>query len=221
MADTDLPALVDPDRTLALGYVPAVARAHVRTLWMLDERLALIVARAGEPTLALMRLIWWRDALEALDERLPPAEPLLRACARLPGMRGHELAAMIGGWEAVLEDPELSDDTLAAHGWLRGATLFTLAASLLAPAVGEAASIERAGEGWAYVDLARLPAAHRRAAAMRARAEPPLAASLERRWPRGLRPLGALAATALAEARGLAGPRARALRILRHHLTGR
>lgn len=221
MDESAEPAITNPEVRLALGYAPAAARGGLATLFALDARLGGIVARAGEATIGLMRLVWWRDALAALDTAPAPAEPLLAACAELP-VAGERLAAMTAGWEALLDDPDLGEEAVAIHAAERGARLFGIAGALLG---GEDARLAGAGEGWALVDLARHLEAPARTAALLDRARAPLAAANATRWPRVLRMPGQLAVMAARDARGEAaetpGSRGRLLRIARFHMTGR
>src|SRR5262249_40968192 len=123
------PDLVDPERQLAVAHAPRLAQESLGTLFAIDERLGGIVARTREPSIALMRLVWWRDALVALDQAPRPAEPLLAAAAALrpDHVAGTEIAAMVEGWEALIDDPDLGAETLELHARERGARLFELA----------------------------------------------------------------------------------------------
>lgn len=214
---------LDPDRILALSYVPAKHRAAVGALWRLDAALGAALAGGREPMISRIKLAWWREALEKLDRAPAPAEPVLQALAGhvLPaGIAGAELAGMESGW-AVLASPEaLAADELAAYARDRGARLFRYTARLLGdPGTG----VDDAGEAWALVDLAR----H---CGTREDADIALGAARERvlprRWPSPLRPLGMLAilaardldpARAPWEARGAPG---RMWRMLRHRISG-
>jgi phytoene synthase len=214
-----------PERRLAVAHAHGAARAALATLFAVDERLGGIVARAKEPHIAMMRLVWWRDALAALDEAPPPAEPLLAAAAALRPDRlaGHELAALAEGWEPVLDDATLTEDTVAMHARLRGAGLFGLAGRVLG---GGDERLVDAGEGWALADLARNFAPAGRADALLEQARVPLERAMARRWPAALRPLGMLTALALQDARqgaqALRPPASpmRLVRLLAHRWTG-
>src|SRR3546814_11745882 len=72
---------LDPDRTLALSYVPAKHRPAVEALWRLDAALGAVLAGGREPLIGQIKLVWWRDALEKLDRERATAEPALRAVA--------------------------------------------------------------------------------------------------------------------------------------------
>ena len=207
----------DPERALALSYAVTGSDAAAAIL-ALDDRLAGIIRRTGEPLVGQMRLTWWREALERLDREPAPAEPVLQALAAivLPrGVTGAALASVVDGWEALLVDP-LDDAAMIAHAE-RGRVLFTS----IARAIGarDAAS-GMAGEGWALADLSLhlLDPAARCAAAALAHAR--LDAALRQRWSRAGRPLGALAHLARLDLRGHRRSPRRVFRLLFHRLTG-
>jgi 15-cis-phytoene synthase len=203
----------EAERALALSYAPADRRAGVEALLLLDGTLGGILRTTREPLVGQMRLTWWADALAALDERAPPAEPVLQALARdvLPrGVTGAELAGMVDGWEALLDEPA----DLATHAAARGGRLFAAAAQVL----GGEAPVAAAGEGWALSDLAGNLSDADEAARARALAAERLAAG-PRWWPGRLRALGALAL--LARMGGEPGSPRRVGRLAWHRLTGR
>lgn len=212
---------LDADRRLALAYVPAPRRPAIEALWRLDATLGAALARGTERRITQIRLAWWREALERLDEGPPPAEPLLQSLAGhvLPEVSGVELAAMEEGWSILLEGAP-DTEALEQHAVLRGRLLFRYTARLL----GGNGEAERAGESWALVDLARRSADPGEAQAALAAAR-----SLEDsgNWARRLRPLGMLSVLTRRDLeRGAGdferrGSPARMLRMLRHRLTGR
>jgi phytoene synthase len=212
---------LDPDRILALSYVPAARRVALAALWELDAALGAVLAGGREPMISRIKLAWWREALERLDRERAPAEPVLQALAEhvLPaGVTGAELAPMTEGWEALLSSEPLTGEELSLYARARGGTLFHHSARLLG---GE--PLTEAGEKWTLADLARHSnEADAEAAIAAARALPP-----SPRWPAQLRPLGMLAALAERdlepgrrrwEAQGSPG---RMLRMLRLRFTGR
>jgi phytoene synthase len=218
-----MPTDLDPDRTLALSYVPAKRRAAVGALWRLDSALGAALAGGREPMISRIKLAWWREALERLDREPAPAEPALQELEAhvLPtGIRGAELAAMEEGWAALASPEALTPDELTAYAQGRGARLFRLTANLLGD---PETAVREAGEAWALVDLARHCATSEDS-------DIALAAARERllpsRWPSKIRPLGMLAVLAARdldparppwEARGAP---ARMLRMLRHRISG-
>ena len=88
-----------------------------------------VVARSTQPALAAIKLAWWRERLEELDQGKVPAEPRLQAAAKelLPRhVTGHELAEIEAGWATLLQEQPETDVAIQ-----RGANLFKLAARLL------------------------------------------------------------------------------------------
>ena len=141
----------DLDRYLATLYAPAPARPALFALHALDLELAEVVRTTSESMVGLIRLAWWREALDRLDSRPPPAQPLLEALAErlLPlGVTGAMLAELETGFVALIEKP------LDARGHIeaRGGTLFALA-SRISGAEPESAKVT--GRLWALGELRR------------------------------------------------------------------
>lgn len=199
---------MNTDRDLVRLHWPLALRPAFDALFAIDDALAEVVGTAREPMLGVIKLAWWREALEKLDHQPAPAEPRLQAAAAelLPrGIGGKALAGLEDGWGALLE--EMPD---RARLRARGVLLFQFAARLLGE-TGE--GLREAGGLWAEVDLAR-------------RFGRPLPeAFVLSRAPRPLRPLTGLAALAARDARsGVLEPEAapgRAWTLIRHRLTGR
>lgn len=216
--------VTDPERALAVAYAPAKARPALAALFALDERMGGIVATTTEPMIGLMRLAWWREALEKLDRDPAPAEPLLREIADqiLPhGVLGATLGAIEDGWAALLDgDPPAR--AAARHGCERGRWLFDAAAAILG---AHDDRVRAAGEGWALADLAHRHSDRELRVVARERAAATLDALPRRRWPRAVRPLGMLATLARADV-AADGPRAqgsprRLARMLALYVSGR
>lgn len=215
--------LADPERALAVAYAPRVARDALTALFALDERFGRIVASTSEPMIGLMRLTWWREALEAIDRDPAPAEPLLRALAThvLPyGVTGAALAAIEDGWSALI-DGAADDAAIARHGRERGRKLFGATAMILG---AQDDRLLLAGEVWSLADLGfRHSQAPLRQAAL-ARADYLARHVRAGRWPVTARPLAALFVLARRDAAAGAraqGSPARLLRMLALRLTGR
>ncbi|HWH22478.1 MAG TPA: squalene/phytoene synthase family protein [Allosphingosinicella sp.] len=215
---------LDPDRILALSYVPGRVRSAVRTLWLLDAQLGSVVSRGGDPMIRRLKLAWWRDALTALDAAPAPAEPLLQAVAAevLPlGVAGAELAEMEEGWAVLLQEEALEPEEFETYASKRGALLFELTAQLMGGALR--AEQKSGGMAWALADLSRHSGEPDASAALDA-ARGRLKAST---WQSPLRPLGMLAALAARdaergiEAREPQGWPPRMLRMLKLRITGR
>jgi len=117
-----------------------------------------VVATSTDPKLGAIRLAWWRERLEALDEGAPtPAEPRLRAVVDElvgRGVTGDELSRLEDAWLPLLE-PFPWDAAQAEGLKLRGRILFGIGARLLGGDTQDAEDCEAAGALWSLVDGAR------------------------------------------------------------------
>lgn len=198
------------DRDLVRLYWPVELRGAFDALLAIDDAMGDVVAKATEPALAAIKLAWWRERLEELDQGTVPSEPRLQAAADellTRTISGASLAELEDGWASLLEaEPDL--ERVAD----RGAKLFALASSLLGSADPK---LDAAGR------IFGLASARRRGL----RRPLPPTAGLRYRFPAALRPLTALAALAARDLqRSKAEPEAtpgRAWALLRHRLTGR
>lgn len=214
---------LDPDRALAVTYVPGARRAAVKALWQLDVALGRVVSGGSEPMLRQIKLVWWRDALQKLGSGPAPAEPVLQALSDhviTAGLSGDELASLYEGWAVLLGEHALSEDELATYAAQRGGLLFSMSASLLDRHLTD--DQKKGGEAWALIDLSRHsgePDAGAATAAARQRI-------VRTAWPSELRFLGMLAVLASEDASSSGdfkrpGAPSRMARMLRHRLTGR
>ena len=137
---------------IALGYAPSRHRAALAALWNYDVRLGRVVATTTEAMIGQMRLTWWHDRMMALDKGEVSAEPVLAALYDVIhhyDVTGAMLAAIVEGWEELLEPMPLREDSLRAYAMKRGNVLFDLSARILGFDV--AADL---GAGWALIDFA-------------------------------------------------------------------
>ena len=173
-----------PWQRLALVYAPARARLPTLALLALDTRLAGIVRHSHEPSLAQLRLAWWREQLQVASAEWPRGEPLLMALKSWQG-RHAALVDLVNGWEYLTGAAPLppSDITVFAAG--RGEAFAGLAEVVGA----ETAPAMKLGRQWALADLA-VHVAHpeERETALRLLA----AAGPAARVSRALRPLAVL-----------------------------
>lgn len=184
-------------------------------MFSIYDALGDVVVRSTEPRLGAIKLAWWRERLEELDQGgAPPAEPRLRAVAAelLPrGIRGSEMADLEAGWAAWLEQ----GPDHGAYFPEVGVHLFRLGARLLGVETDDP-MLATAGRLFASVEVAR-----------RGLLEQGKSWPSPMRAPRRLRPLTMLAALSARDLkRGGApfepeGTPARAWTLLRHRLTGR
>ena len=113
-----------------------------------------VVRTSSDPLLGQIRLAWWRERLEELDQAIVPAEPRLKAVAEalIPaGVSGRDAAALEGGWLKLFAPFPWNVSVVEAI-WFRGRLLFGLGAKLLGRTDDR---IEAAGGYWAVVDAAR------------------------------------------------------------------
>ncbi len=195
-------------------------------MFLIDGAMGEVVRTTREPMLGPIRLAWWRERLEELDEKPgAPAEPRLQQVERelIPrGLSGHDLAGLEPGWLRLFDPFPWGIETSEAI-WLRGNLLFGLGARVLGERTDE---IQAAGGLWALADIARhcTDAGSRDMLLSQARGFAKALAGA--RFPARLRPLSMLAALAVRDCRTGApfeaeGTPARAAAMLRHRLGGR
>ena len=143
------------DLDLALHYIPRPQRQLVADLFALDAALGNVVRTTREPMVGRIRLAWWRERLQEIDQGIVPAEPKLEAIARLVAatrLTGALLAELADRWEPLLDDFPWRGDTIGAVAG-RGASLFGFVSIVLG---GDRPDIARlAGSLWSLVDVAK------------------------------------------------------------------
>jgi len=188
-------------------------------LWRLDLAFADIISTTTDPMLGAIRMAWWRERLEELDQGRPaPAEPRLQAVARelLPrGVVGKDLSKLEDAWLPLLQPFPWGADAVEGLK-LRGRVLFETGAGLLG---GQDSKAEVAGEFWSLFDGARHCSDRQSCELLLVSARAALA-NLPKKAVREMRPLTVLAALAAADL-GEAGGFARVAAALRHRITGR
>ena len=156
----------DPDRFLTALFAPPARREALFTLYAFNHELARAREMAREPTMALIRLQWWREVVEGARRRHEVAGPLGEAldAGRL---RAGDLEGMIAGREAEADGIPTLDDwrayVLATAGGVAVAALAALGAEApdgpvraLGAAYG-AAGILRAGPALARQGRSLMP----------------------------------------------------------------
>jgi phytoene synthase len=114
-----------------------------------------VVSTSSDPRLGAIRLAWWRERLEQLDEGITaPGEPRLQAVAGelLPqAISGLELSQLEDAWLPLLAPFPWAEEQAAALRQ-RGRILFGTGARLLGT---RSESSETAGAFWSLVDAAQ------------------------------------------------------------------
>lgn len=142
----------DRDRYLSVLYAPAKLRPALFALHGLDLELAAVVVGTIEPMIGQIRLAWWREAVEALDRGIVPAQPLLQViAAELPprGIAGSELARLEDRWLDMIGCIDVPPSHVAGGGWL-----FAMAARVLG---GDPELGDRIGRAWVAGEATGLP----------------------------------------------------------------
>jgi phytoene synthase len=96
----------DPDRFFCSLFAPEQKREFLFLLYAFNHELARAREVASEPTLALIRLAWWRDVVEGAEKKHEIATPL-SAALRENVFTRDDLAALIEAREA--EAAEIPD----------------------------------------------------------------------------------------------------------------
>jgi 15-cis-phytoene synthase len=107
----------DPDRFFTALFAPPARREALFALYAFDTELARAGAVTHEPTVALLRLAWWRDVVEGAPRAHEVATPLAAALAA--GLLDRaDLLAVIAAREIEAEGeiPTLAD----WRAWLEG-----------------------------------------------------------------------------------------------------
>jgi phytoene synthase len=108
----------DPDRFLTALFAPAPLRETLFTLYAFNHEIARASTVAREPTLALIRLHWWREVAEGARRRHEVAGPV-RAALDAGALRASDLVAMVDAREA--EAAGVIETRAAWEAWLLGA----------------------------------------------------------------------------------------------------
>jgi NADH dehydrogenase [ubiquinone] 1 alpha subcomplex assembly factor 6 len=131
-----------PDRYLATLFAPGDAREALFALYAFDHEIGKVRHVVSQPMAGLIRLQWWREALDAIAADRPQSQPIARALHRALG----DLAITRAGLEAAIDarERELEDPpppTLAALEQRLEATSggITLAALEILGSTGSAA----------------------------------------------------------------------------------
>jgi NADH dehydrogenase [ubiquinone] 1 alpha subcomplex assembly factor 6 len=145
-----------PERYLASLFAPGAARELLFALYAFDHEIGKVRHVVSQPMAGLIRLQWWREALDAIESGRPPAHPVaeglhdvLRAA---PGSRAR-LDAAIDARERELEEPPPAD-LEALERELEGSAATIVEAALLILGAGDPAALAVGREVGLAVGLA-------------------------------------------------------------------
>lgn len=153
----------DRDRYLALLFSPATERGSLAALAAFNLELARAASELSESMLGLVRLQWWREAVEEISAggatRRHPIVDALSEATRARGLSVHRMLAMIAGKEEELEqEGPPSQALLDARADATAANLIRLSLEVVGADTAEpalaSASVE-VGRAYATIGCAR------------------------------------------------------------------
>ncbi len=157
----------DPDRFLCTQFAPRQRRGALLALLAFNTEIARIPELVREPALGLVRLAWWRDAMEGIFSGSPPDHPAARALSRAVLTQGLSRAPFEALFDARERDfhesvfPDLAD--LEAYCAATSAGLVELSLTVLGVTEPKALEAGRnVGTAWALVGLLRAIPFHAR-----------------------------------------------------------
>jgi phytoene synthase len=142
---------VDPDRFFCTLFAPAEKRDALALLYLFNNELARAREVASEPTLALIRLQWWREVVEGTEKKHELATPLSAALSA--GL--FERADLLGLVEAreVEADHEIpSLEAFLAYARGTGGRLARIAGKVLG---ADSQAVEDLGTAYAISGILR------------------------------------------------------------------
>lgn len=151
----------DRDRYLTLLLAPGAARESLAALAAFNLELARTRDQVSESLLGLIRLQWWREAVEEIGGGRPvrqhPVAQALAEATRIHGLDTAILAAMVEARQAELEDTEPPTETVfLARADATAGNLLRLSTQAAGLAAGEiAAAVEAVGRAYAAAGILR------------------------------------------------------------------
>lgn len=156
----------DPDRFVTVLAAPAERRPALLALYAFHTEVARTRESVSEPMLGLIRLQWWREALDGLYAGTPRQHDVVQAMAASGALATWPRPLFDACIEARgddLEDTVPADlPALEAYARATGGAVQRLAMLLFSDDEGLAAAAESVGTAWALVGLLRALPFHAR-----------------------------------------------------------
>ena len=148
----------DPDRFLCALFAPPERREALFTLYAFNHELARAREVTSEPTLALIRLQWWREVVEGAARRHEVATPLSALLAE-GALDRADLLAMIEGREMETDPAIPTTADFMVYARQSGGHLAVAAGALLGADCAGREWLVALGTGYAMAGvLRRVPA---------------------------------------------------------------
>ncbi len=149
----------DFDRYLQVLVAPAAHREALLSLYMLNLELARVADHVREPMAGLIRLQWWREALERLAAEVEPTHAtlaLLKRARLRDRLSGASLQALVDARETELDTTPLTRvDDVEAHARATAGALNGLTARLLGANDQVQAAAGAAGTAYGLLGIVR------------------------------------------------------------------
>jgi len=146
----------DRERWLTALYAPESARRRLFALYAFNLEVARARESVSQAALGLMRVQWWREALDGIDAGRPRAHPVIQALA---GQRLDRavIDRLLAARELDMEDRPIADlGGLVDYAEATSAGLLHLAHDVLDAADGDSrAAARHVGTAWSLVGLIR------------------------------------------------------------------
>ena len=155
--------LADPERFLATLFSKKETRDALWTILAFNAELAKARRAVSEPHIGLIRLQWWREALDEIEAGEPErAHPIVRSLKRAHvdgGIRLDLLQRVIDGREADMDEaPFVDEQALISYTIETGGALHVALGVVCGVGDEMTARLSAAGQAWRLTGLARLVA---------------------------------------------------------------
>lgn len=152
-------ARLDPERRLTTRFMAPDLRRRAVAVYAFNLEIARVREIVSEPTIGLIRLQWWRDAIAEARAGRPRAHPVVHALMpfldRLPPS---QVEALLTARERDLDDAPF-EHMDALIDYARGTAGTTMELALAAIGVADGVSVEagaKVGEAWGLLGALRL-----------------------------------------------------------------
>lgn len=142
---------LDGDLYLCHLFAPAETRDALLVLYHLYADIARIPSQVSDPMIGAIRLQWWRDLLDAVNEGESRGAPIGEALLVHP-LAKQDVMPLIDGREAALPEGTRSLEELEVEAAQVGPALMRLSANLLS-AEADDALLTQAGTGFELMRL--------------------------------------------------------------------